>query len=92
MLSADILSWHKAVCWHCQQNIGISLYSGGYMKCSNTSKYETKKNPFSIDFTSDDPTDNKGLFEDSENRGQKRKNEDSGDENNGANGNGNLNG
>ena len=45
-----------------------------------------------IDFTSDDPTDNKGLFEDSENRGQKRKNEDSGDENNGANGNGNLNG
>jgi len=25
MSSANILSWHKAVCWLCQQNIGISL-------------------------------------------------------------------
>jgi len=25
MSSANILSWHKAVCWLCQQNVGISL-------------------------------------------------------------------
>jgi len=47
-----------------------------------------------IDFTSDDPTDQKGLFEDSDEkgRGQKRKIEETSEDNNGTNGNGDHNG